>query len=134
MCPHCRPPSKYHWSCGWITWPALSTVTVINHADNVLSGGFVGAGEFSLLSGGDLRIIDSHMVHEVLKDGDGAVFGNVGLDKDPRIPCDQLFDASVHDDRVLNMLCTFEEAGGGTSKQEQMGELVLDFGDDVVVR
>ena len=48
---------------GGPTWHALATVTIINHADDFLGDGFVGAGEFSLLSGGNICVLDGRLVH-----------------------------------------------------------------------
>ena len=56
---------------------------ISNHADDVLGDLFVRSGEFSLLSGGDICVLDGHLFHEVLTDGDGAVFKIVGFGKDP---------------------------------------------------
>ena len=68
---------------GVMTWRALVTGTISNHADDVLGDGFVGASKFSLLSGGYICVLGVRLVHEVVVDGDVAVFKTVGLGKDP---------------------------------------------------
>ena len=66
---------------GGLTWIALAVSTIRNNADDVLGDVFFGAGEFDLLRGGDLCIIDGCLVHEVLADGDGSFFKIFGLGK-----------------------------------------------------
>ena len=54
-----------------------------NHDDDVLGDNFFGVGEFELLSGRDFCVLDVHLFHEVLEDGDEAIFKIVGLGEDP---------------------------------------------------
>ena len=68
---------------GGLSFCIIMASTISNYADDVLDDGFVGAGEFSLLSGRYVRVINGCLVHEVLSDGDGAVFKIVVLGKDP---------------------------------------------------
>ena len=56
---------------------------ISNHIDDVLGDFFVRSGEFPLLSGGNICVLDGHLFHEVLTYGDGAVFKIVGLGEDP---------------------------------------------------
>ena len=100
---------------GGLTWRALETGTISNHADNFVGDVFFGAGKFSLWSGRDLRVLDVRLVHEILSDGNGAVFKIVVLGEEPRIPRGRLFDADVHDERVLDLFCVIEDTGGSTS-------------------
>ena len=53
-----------------LAWCAVAASTISNHADDVLSDGFVGASEFYLLSGRDLCLFYGLLVHEFLTDGD----------------------------------------------------------------
>ena len=55
---------------GGLTWRALETGTISDHADDVLGDGFVRSSEFSLLVSRYIFIFDGHLVHEVLIDGD----------------------------------------------------------------
>ena len=41
-----------------MTWSALASITIINHAGDVLGDGFVVSGKFSLLSGRYLCLLD----------------------------------------------------------------------------
>ena len=68
---------------GGMTWRAMATGTISDHAADVYGDGFVGAGAFYLLSGRDLHVLDDRLVHEVLADGDGVVFKIFGLGEDP---------------------------------------------------
>ena len=101
---------------------------IIDHSDNVLADGFVYAVEFALLSVGNLWVLDVRLVHEIMADGDGAVFEIVGVGEDPQIPCDRLLDADVHSERVLDLFYVVKYTGGSTSKQEQMGGIGVNFG------
>ena len=56
---------------------------ISNHADDVLGDLFVRSGEFSLLSGGNICVLDGRLFREVLTYGDGAVFKIVSLGEDP---------------------------------------------------
>ena len=71
-------------------------ITIRNHADNALGYGFDGAGELSLLTVGDVRVLDDFLVHRALTDGDGAVFENISLGKYLCIPRGRLLDASIN--------------------------------------
>ena len=66
---------------GVLTLCTLAAITINNYSEIFLGDSFVGAVEFSLLSGGDLCIIDGCLVHEVLVDDYGAVFKIVSLGK-----------------------------------------------------
>ena len=61
----------------------MTTSTVRNHSDDVLSDVFVGDDEFSLLRGGDIHVLYYCLVREVLVDGDGAVFKVISIGKYP---------------------------------------------------
>ena len=117
-----------------LAWCVLKTITIKNNFDDVLGDGFVGAGKCSLLGGIDLCVIDVCLVHEVLADGDDAIFKNIGLGKEPCVPCGSILDAGVHSEGVLDLLCIVKGAGGRTRNQEQMRDLGVDHGDDIVVR
>ena len=119
---------------GGLTWHALVASNIINHADGILGDSFVRAGEFSLLSGGDLIVLDVCLVHEVLADGDVAAFKIVSIGNDPLLPRGRLLDVAIHGECVLYLSCIFKDAGGRTSNQEQMSELGVDRGDGVVIR
>ena len=117
-----------------MAWCALTTSTVINNADNILSDGFVGAGKFDLLGGGDLCVLDICLVREVLSDGDGAILKVNVCGKGPCIPRGQMIDAVVHSESVLDMFYTINDVSGCASEQEHMGDIRVDSGYDVVVR
>ena len=85
------------------------------------------------MGGGDLFILDGCLVHEVFSNGDGAVFKVIGIGEDPYVTCGRLIDSDIHGERVLGMLCVFEDAVGRTSEQEHMGDLGCDCWDDVFV-
>ena len=68
---------------GGLSFRIIAASTISNYADDVLDDGFVGAGEFYLLSGRYVRVINGCLVHEVLADGDGSVFDIVGLGNYP---------------------------------------------------
>ena len=53
-----------------LTWRELVAITKSDHAVDVLGDSFVGVSEFAILGGGDIRIFDGLLVHEVLIDGD----------------------------------------------------------------
>ena len=61
---------------GGMNWRAQMLSTIINNDNDVLGYGFVGAGEFNLLSDRDICVTDGHLLHEVMEDDDGAVFKN----------------------------------------------------------
>ena len=44
-----------------------------------------------------------------------------------------MLGAAVHSERVLDLLFIVEDEDGCTSEQEQMSDLGVDFGDDIVV-
>ena len=90
--------------------------------------------KFYLLSNEDLCVIDVRLVHEFLVDGDGYVFEIVNIREDPWIPCGRLLDAAVHREDMLDLFYVVDEADGHTNDQEQMGDIGVDLGDDVVVR
>ena len=79
-----------------LDWCALTTFIVSYHSDDGPSGSFVGAGEFSLLGGGDLHILDVRLSHVVFADGYGAVFKVISLGKYPYVPRCPLFDEAAH--------------------------------------
>ena len=57
--------------------------TARDNSEDVLGDGFVRAGEFYLLSGGDLCMLGGRLVHEVLADVDRSVFKIIGISEDP---------------------------------------------------
>ena len=68
---------------GGLSFHIIVASTISNYSDDVLDDGFVGAGEFSLLSGRYVCVINGCLVHEVLADGDGAVFEIFGIGEEP---------------------------------------------------
>ena len=116
-----------------MAWCTLTTSTVRNNSGNVLGDDFFGTGEFNFLGGRHLCVLDGCLVCEVLEDGDGAVFKVIDIGKDSCVPRGWLLDAALHGDRVLDFLCTVEDASGHPSKQEQMCEICVYCGYDVFV-